>query len=67
MDIIRQKFEEDETDFDFFRYKVPNRNFPDSLKSLIRRKFRAALGKFIRKYKNKETDIPPALRIMKEF
>jgi len=66
LDIIREKFQEDETDFDFFRYKV-DRKFPDALKSLIRKKFRVALTKFIRRYKNKETDIPPALKIMKEF
>jgi len=34
---------------------------------LIRRKFRRALTKFIRKYKKKEVDIPKALLILKEF
>lgn len=67
LDFIRQKFEEDETDFDFFRYRIANRNFSDKLKSLIRKKFRVALTRFIRKYKKGETDIPPALRILKEF
>ena len=34
---------------------------------MIRRKFRRALTKFIRKYKKKEVDIPKALLILKEF
>ena len=34
---------------------------------MIRKKFRVALAKFIRKYKKGEVDIPPALKILKEF
>ena len=67
MDFIREKFEEDETDFDFFRYKAPNRIFTNEVKSLIRKKFRVALTKFINKYRCGEADIPPALKILKEF
>ena len=64
---IREKFEEEETDFDFFRYKAPNRVFSDEVKGLIRKKFRVALTKFIKKYRKGEADIPPALKILKEF
>lgn len=43
------------------------REFTDQVKSLIRKKFRIALTKFIRKYRKGEADIPPALKILKEF
>ena len=66
LDFIRQKFQEDETDFDFFRYKQP-RQFSEEVKRIIRMKFRVALSRWIRKYRKKEVDIPPALKILKEF
>ena len=34
---------------------------------LIRKKFKIALTRFIKKYRAEETDIPPALKILKEF
>ena len=52
--------------FDFFRYKQP-RNFPEATKRQIRLKFRVALTHWIRKYRKNEVDIPPALKILKEF
>jgi hypothetical protein len=60
LDFIRQKFQEDETDFDFFRFKH-NRKFSEEIKSKVRAKFRVALTNFIRKYKKGEMSIPPAL------
>ena len=66
LDIIRKQFQQDETDFDFFRYKQP-RNFPEATKRQIRLKFRVALTHWIRKYRKNEVDIPPALKILKEF
>jgi hypothetical protein len=65
--MIKEKFEENETDFDFYRFRAPRKEFSNELKSLIRLKFRAALGRFIRKYNKGEEDIPRALRIIKEF
>ena len=41
--------------------------FSDEVKNLIRKKFRVALTKFIKKYRKGEADIPPALKILKEF
>ena len=46
---------------------MPNRNFSPEVKALIRKKFRVALSKFIRKFKKGLVDIPPALKILKEF
>ena len=66
LDFIREKFHEEETDFDFFRYRE-NRNFSEQIKMAIRKKFRVALTQFIRKYKKGETVIPPALKILKVF
>jgi hypothetical protein len=65
--LIREKFDENETDFDFYRFRAPKREFSDDLKSLIRKKFRAALGRFIRKFKRGEEDIPRALLLIKQF
>lgn len=66
LDFIRQKFQQDETDFDFFRYKQP-RNFPEATKRAIRLKFKVALKDWIIKYRKGGVDIPPALKILKEF
>lgn len=59
--MIREKFDENETDFDFFRFRPPRKEYEPKIKSLIRKKFRAALGKFIRRYKAGEIDIPRPL------
>lgn len=48
--MIREKFDENETDFDFFRYRVPRKEFSEKLKSLIRKKFRVALCRFYQRY-----------------
>lgn len=66
LEIIRLKFAEDETDFDFFRFRKP-RVFTEQIKSQIRLKFRVALTKFIKAYKKGQKDIPEALKILKEF
>ena len=44
--MIREKFDENETDFDFFRFRTPRKEYSEKLKSLIRKKFRVALCKF---------------------
>lgn len=67
LDFIREKFQEEETDFDFFRYRNPEKELSEPTKRLIRKKFRVALTKFIKRYKQGEIDIPPALKILKEF
>lgn len=67
VDMIKEKYDETDTDFDFFRYRIPRREFSDELKSKIRKKFRAALGRFFRKYKDGEEDIPKALKMIKEY
>ena len=68
LDLIREKFDEGETDFDFFRFRPPrSKDFSDKLKTLIRKKFRAALCKFIRNYKSGVCDIPRPLLVIKEF
>ena len=67
LDVIREKFDENETDFDFFRFRAPRREFPPELKALIRKKFRVALTRFVRKYRKKEESRPRALDIIKEF
>ena len=46
---------------------MPKRFFSEETKSLIRKKFRVALTKFIVKYRMGEADIPPALKILKDF
>ena len=66
LDMVRQKFFLEETDFDFFRFKH-ERVFSDRIRRQIKQKFRVALGKFFRKYKKGKADIPPALKILKEF
>jgi len=64
--MIREKFDENETDFDFFRFRAPRREFSDHIKGLIRKKFRLALCKFYQRYRDGEQDLPEALRIIKE-
>lgn len=61
LNFIREKFEEQETDFDFFRYRPQRKQFSNELKSKIRLKFRIALRKFLKKYKAGEADIPKPL------
>jgi hypothetical protein len=46
---------------------MPRKEYSKELKSLIRKKFRAALGRFFRKYKKGEEDIPRALILIKEY
>mmetsp|Transcript_14629 Transcript_14629/g.14256 ORF Transcript_14629/g.14256 Transcript_14629/m.14256 type:complete len:206 (+) Transcript_14629:1477-2094(+) len=65
--MIREKFDENETDFDFFRFRAPRKEFSKHIKILIKKKFRVALGRFFRKYNKGEQDIPRALRLIKEF
>ena len=65
--MIRERFDEDGTDFDFYRFRVPRKEFTPQLKALIRKKFRAALGKFFRKYKKGEEEIPKALSVIKQY
>ena len=44
LEFIRRKFEEDEVDFDFFRFRsVRKKQFSEDLKRRIRLKFRYAL------------------------
>ena len=50
--MIREKFDENEIDFDFFRYRAPRKEFSDQLKGLIRKKFRVALCRFYQKYRD---------------
>eukprot|EP00347_Sterkiella_histriomuscorum_P009696 403340228 len=66
LDMIREKFDENETDFDFFRFRAPRKEFSDQLKNLIRKKFRVALCKFYKKYRDGLQDIPEALQIIKK-
>ena len=65
--MIRDKFDENETDFDFYRFRAPRKEFSNELKVLIRKKFRLALGRFFKKYNQGLEDIPKALRLIKEF
>jgi len=66
LELINEKFDENETDFDFFRYRM-KRRLPQEVRLLVRKKFRVALCKFLRKYKNGEAEIPRALTMIKEF
>ena len=52
--MIREKFDENEIDFDFFRYRPPRKEYSDKLKGLIRKKFRVALCRFYQKYRDGE-------------
>ena len=54
LDMIREKFDENEIDFDFFRFRPPRKEFSEKLKSLIRKKFRIALCKFYQRYRDGE-------------
>ena len=67
MEFVRKKFDEEETDFDFFRFRAIRKNplNPD-LKRAIRIKFRFALQKFIRRYQKGQTDLPRPLKLIKE-
>ena len=68
MDFIRRKFEEDEVDFDFFRFRViRKKKFDERLKSAIREKFRFALKHWLAAYKAGEVDLPEPLRVIKQF
>lgn len=64
--MINEKFDENETDFDFFRFRM-KRRLPEEVRSLVRKKFRVALCKFLRKYKSGDAEIPRALTMIKEF
>ena len=68
IDFIRRKFEEDEVDFDFFRFRaIRKKKFDDKLKSAIREKFRFALKRWLAAYKLGEVDLPEPLRVIKQF
>ena len=68
LEFIRRKFEEDEVDFDFFRFRsVRRKQFSDDLKRRIRLKFRYALQLFIKRYKKGEADLPKPLKLIKDF
>ena len=66
LELINEKFDENETNFDFFRFRA-KRRLPDEVRKLVRKKFRVALSKFIRKFKNGEVELPRALILIKEF
>ena len=59
--MIREKFDENDTDFDFYRYRVPRKEFSQELKRAIRLKMRATLLKFFKAYQEGEADIPRGL------
>ena len=68
MDFIRRKFEEDEVDFDFFRFRqIRKKAFDDNLKRAIREKFRVALKRWLADYKEGKVDLPEPLRVIKQF
>ena len=68
LDFVRRKFEEEEVDFDFFRFRIiRKKQFDESLKSAIRQKFRYALTTWLKKYKAGEVDLPEPLRVIKQF
>ena len=67
-DEVKRKFEEEEVDFDFFRFRViRKKQFDETLKSAIRQKFRYALSNWLKKYKAGEVDLPEPLRVIKQF
>ncbi|CDW82933.1 cyclic nucleotide-binding protein [Stylonychia lemnae] len=66
LDVIREKFDENEIDFDFFRYRPPRKEYSDQLKSLLRKKFRVALCRFYQRLRDGLQPIPEALTIIKE-
>lgn len=52
LDLIREKFDENETDFDFYRFRIPRKKeLSAKIKNQVRKKFRVALTKFFNKYK----------------
>ena len=68
MDFIRRKFEEEEVDFDFFRFRaIRKKAFDENLKNAIRLKFRVALNKWMKLYKAGKVDLPEPLRVIKQF
>ena len=68
LEFIRRKFEEDEVDFDFFRFRaVRKKAFSDELKRKIRLKFRFSLSQFLHDYKQGKADLPKPLKLIKEF
>ena len=68
LDFVRKKFEEEEGDFDFFRFRaIRRKQYDENLKSAIRQKFRYALSNWLKKYKAGEVDLPEPLRVIKQF
>lgn len=67
LDEIREKFEENDTDFDFFRFRPPRKELSQQYKEIIKAKFRLALQQFFREYKANGCRIPRALELIKEF
>jgi len=68
MDFIRRKFEEEEVDFDFFRFRaIRKKKFDEDLKNKIRLKFRTALSNWMKLYRKGEVDLPKPLLVIKQF
>jgi hypothetical protein len=65
---VRQKFEEEEVDFDFFRFKIPrSKPLPEETRRDLRLKFRALISDFTKAVRRGERSLPQPLEILKSY
>ena len=65
---VRQKFQEEEFDFDFFRFRIPRKTpLNEEVKRDLRLKFRAVIDPFTKAVMEGSRELPEPLRILKSY